>query len=94
MDVVQTRLSALNHLDYGEIGDRFGEGDPTACEEINTPGADENLFGAQHCARASTKGYVQTSSLTGHGRQFERCLSFTRLVLIMMLATTTNVDSL
>ena len=31
-------------LDYREIGDKFPVGGSTACEKVNTPGTDENLF--------------------------------------------------
>ena len=57
-------------MGYRQIGDEFGVGSSTACKKANTEGTDENLFrlvpvtghGAQLCARAATKGYVQNGA--------------------------------
>ena len=58
MDIVQTHqcpelkmfIKQLGkHVDYQEIGDKFGVGSLTACKKINTAGTDENLFRLVQC---------------------------------------------
>ena len=77
---VHKQLEKSNN--YREISGKFGVVASTAYEKVNTTGTDANLFrlvpvpvhGAQTCARAATKGHVQTGALAqqrtpGNGHQ-------------------------